>query len=87
MQKVRISTDCANVVRNIQGPGMGPYGHNIKKIKAGVASFTEAEAVHESRKSNGEAHSLAKSSIYNSVGRHVLLLSPPNGVCSCQPDI
>ena len=66
---------------------MGPYGHITREIKAGVASFTKAEAVHESRKSNGEAHSLAKSSIYNSVGRHVLLLSPPNGVCSCQPDI
>ena len=60
------------------------YGHIIREIKA---SFAEAEVIHESRKSNGEAHSLAKSSIYNSVGRHVLLLSPPNGVCSCQPDI
>ena len=60
LQKVRIATGCGNVVRSIQGPRMGPYGHNIKKIKAGVASFTEAEAVHESRKSNGEAHSLAK---------------------------
>ena len=47
----------------------------------------EAEVVYESRKSNGEDHSLAKSSIYNSVGRHVLLLSSPNGVCTGQPDI
>ena len=87
MQKVRISTDCANVVRNIQGPGMGPYGHNIKKIKSRGGKFQEAEAVHESRKSNGEDHSLAKSSIYNSVGRHVWLLSPPDGVCTGQPNI
>ena len=47
----------------------------------------EAEVVYESRKSNGEAHSLAKSSIYNSVGRHVWLLSSPNGVCTGQPDM
>ena len=40
------------------------YGHIIREIKA---SFAEAEVIHESRKSNGEAHSLAKSLIYNSV--------------------
>ena len=66
---------------------MGPYGHITREIKAGVATFMEAEVIHESRKLNGEAHSLAKSSIYNSVGRHVWLLSPPNGVCTSQPDI
>ena len=57
------------------------------RLKAGVARFMEAEVVYESRKSNGEDHSLAKSSIYNSVGRHVWLLSSPNGVCTGQPDM
>ena len=87
LQKILIATDCANVVRSIQGPGMGTYGHITREIKAGVATFMEAEVIHESRKLNGEARSLAKSSIYNSVGRHVWLLSPPNGVCTSQPDI
>jgi ribonuclease HI len=87
LQKVRIATNCANVVTSMQGPRMGPYGHIIREIKAEVASFAEAEVVHESRKSNGEAHNLAKSSVYNSVGRHVCLLSPPDGVCSGHLDI
>ena len=34
LQKIRIATDCANVVRSIQGPGMGPYGHIIREIKS-----------------------------------------------------
>ena len=33
LQKVRIATGCGNVVRSIQGPGMGPYGHITREIK------------------------------------------------------
>ena len=47
-----------------------------------MASFLTAEVVHESRKANGDAHSLAKSSIYKQLGHHVWLLAPPDGVCT-----
>ena len=33
-------------------------------------------------KSTGDAYRLAKSSIYEVVGRHVWLLAPPDGVCT-----
>ena len=82
LQKIRIATDCVNVVKNIYGQGMGLYGHIVMEIKAGAARFVDAQFVHESRSSNGDAHRLARSLIYEAVGRHVWLLAPPDGVCT-----
>uniref|UniRef100_A0A0E0K3S1 RNase H type-1 domain-containing protein n=1 Tax=Oryza punctata TaxID=4537 RepID=A0A0E0K3S1_ORYPU len=59
LQKFRLASDCINVVRSIQGAGMGPYGHIIQEIKARVAGFQTVEFVHERRRSNGDAHNLA----------------------------
>lgn len=56
LRKVRIAMDCANIVKSIQGPGMGLYGHITREIKVGLASFKSAEIVHESRNSNVDAH-------------------------------
>ena len=52
------------------------------EIKAGAARFVDAQFVHESRSSNVDAHRLARSSIYEAVGRYVWLLAPPDGVCT-----
>jgi len=82
LQKIRIATDCVNVVKNIYGQGMGLYGHIVMEIKAGAARFVNAQFIHESRSSNGDAHRLARSSIYEAVGRYVWLLAPPDGVCT-----
>ncbi|XP_066347900.1 uncharacterized protein [Miscanthus floridulus] len=68
LQKVRIAANCTNIVKNMHGPGMTPYGHIIREIKSCMASFALVEVVYESRNSNGDAHRLAKSSIYESVG-------------------
>ena len=68
LQKVRIATDCANIVKNVCGPAMSPCGHTIREINVGTASFALVEVVYESRNSNGDAHRLAKSSIYEYVG-------------------
>jgi len=80
LRKVRIANDCATIVKNMRGLGMSPYGHIIREIKAGMASFALVEVVYESRNSKGDAHRLAKSSIYEYVGGHVWLLFPPNRV-------
>ena len=87
LQRFRMASDCANVVSSAQGPGMGLYGHIVREIKAGLASFTDALLVHEGRISNGDAHRLAKISIYESLGRHVWFLAPPDGVCTSYSDI
>ena len=52
------------------------------EIKVGAARFVDAQFVHEGRNSNGDAHRLARSSIYEVVGRHVWLLASSNGVCT-----
>jgi ribonuclease HI len=85
LHKVRIATDCANIVKNMHSLAMSPCGHIIRDIKAGMASFASMEVV--SINSNGGAHRLAKSSIYESVGWYIWLLFPPNEISTDYSDI
>lgn len=64
---------------------MSLYGHITREIKERMASFTEI--VYENRITNVDAHRLAKRSVYETIGRHVWLLSAPDGVCTCYPNI
>ena len=82
MQRITIASDCVNVARSLQGPSMGLYGHIVREIKAEMTSFTKANFVHEGRNSNGDAHRIARSSIYNDVGRYVWFIDPPDRVCT-----
>ena len=82
IRRVRIATDCACAVRSMAGPGMGRYGHVIRVMKAGMTNFERAEVVHEGRASNTDAHALARSSIYESLRRHVWFFNPLDGVCT-----
>ncbi|TVU41435.1 hypothetical protein EJB05_14952, partial [Eragrostis curvula] len=66
-----LASNCLTVIRNLQGAGMGRYGQIIREIKTRTGAFTEVKFVYESRRSNLDAHVLARSSILNSVGRHV----------------
>ena len=68
------------MVKNIYGQGMGLYGHIIMDIKAGAVRFVDAQFIHEGRNSNGDAHRLVKSSIYEVIGQYVWLLTPLDGV-------
>ena len=61
---------------------MGAYGHIVQEINARAGAFVSSEFVHEGRASNVDAHVLARSSVYCEIGRKVLLLSPPEGVCN-----
>ena len=76
LQKIRVACDNITVVRNIRGKGFGSYGHVIQEIKTRGDSFTSVEFVHEGRMSNGDAHRLARGSLYETIGRHVWLMSP-----------
>ncbi|TVU32166.1 hypothetical protein EJB05_23886, partial [Eragrostis curvula] len=70
LQSFRLASDNAN----------GVYGHIVQEIKATTRVFTKVEMVHEGRATNGDAHRLARGSIYEEVGRHVWLIYPPEGV-------
>jgi hypothetical protein len=64
---------------------MGSYGEIIKEIKARMEDFTLVHIVHVGRRSNVDAYNLSRHCMYESVGRHVWLLSPPNGICNSFP--
>jgi hypothetical protein len=81
LQKVRMASDCHNVVCSFSEEAMGPYGHVIRDIRARLSEFQYFNLIHESRRSNHDAHGLARSSLYASLGRHVWFLQPPDGVC------
>jgi hypothetical protein len=82
LSTVRTASDCANAVRTIKGEEpMGPYGQIVREIKLYVQAFASFELLDENRRSNTDAHNLARSSIHSSLGRHVWLLNPPEGVC------
>jgi hypothetical protein len=82
VQKLRLASDCANVIRNIKGGSMGTYSQivRVREIRSGE------QFAHENRRTNGAAHRLAKSSLYNSTGRHVWFLSPPDDVYNSIPE-
>jgi ribonuclease HI len=82
LRRVRLASDCANVVRAIrEGEVHGVYGQIVREIKEAGAALTALEVKHENRQSNVDAHNLARSSIHDSLGRHVWLINPPEGVC------
>lgn len=82
LQKIRLATDCIAVVKSVAGGGMGSYGHIVQELKARQQDFTSVEFVHEHWDSNGDAHTIARSSLYKSLGRHTWFLTPPVGVCN-----
>jgi hypothetical protein len=84
LQRFRLASDCANVVRCLREEGMGRYGHIVQEIKARAVKFQQVDFVHESRRANVDAHGLARSSLSLPLGRHVWFLAPPDGVCMMQ---
>jgi hypothetical protein len=82
LQQVRLACDNKNVIRSLSGMGMGAYGHVVREIKARASVFVHSEFVQENRASNVDAHVLARSLTYASLGRHVWFLEPPDGICN-----
>ncbi|KAJ1296190.1 hypothetical protein BS78_01G280500 [Paspalum vaginatum] len=66
LQKVRLASDCSNVIKSLGGAGMGCYGQIVREIKSTVCQFQTIDFVHEPRSSNVDAHRLARNSLYNS---------------------
>jgi hypothetical protein len=81
LQSVRAASDCANAIKAIRGDVMGVHGSIVQELKMRTSSFIRLEFVHEGRRSNVDAHRLARSHVSSSVGRFVWFLSPPDGVC------
>jgi ribonuclease HI len=78
LQSFGIASDNAGVVPSISESAFGQYGQIIKEIKARATTFTDF--VNEGRLSNGDAHRVARGSLFEDVGGHLWLLGPPEGV-------
>jgi len=81
-----MASDFANAVRSLEHDTLGVYSHIVKEIKADAAAFQGMEFVHEKRESNHDAHVLARSTLFSSVGRHVWFFDPLDGVCNSYSD-
>jgi ribonuclease HI len=82
LNRVKLVSDCANIVWSILEEAMGSCGHVVREIKARMADFQEFEIVHEGRRANVDAHMLVRGALGTDVGRHVWFLNPPDGVCN-----
>ncbi|CAD6218916.1 unnamed protein product [Miscanthus lutarioriparius] len=72
----RFASDNQNVVKNILQGSRGVYGQIVQEINTRRSAFASVEFVHEKGNSNVDAHTIARSAIYDDLGRHVWLLSP-----------
>jgi len=81
LQDFRVACDNAGVVASIREGSMCSYGHIVHEIRARSNDFRIVEFIHEGRRSNVDAHNLARSCIYANLGRHVWFVSPPDDVC------
>jgi hypothetical protein len=79
---VRLALDCANAIRSMEGRNMSRYGQIVKEIQTRAHDFLLVDFVHENRKSNVDAHTLARSLISFDIGRHVWFLELPFGICN-----
>ncbi|KAM0834234.1 hypothetical protein ACQ4PT_063741 [Festuca glaucescens] len=80
-RRVRVASDCSNVIASIEDGSLGVYAHITMEIREAKRDFDELSFCHERRSSNKEPHNLAKSVVSDDLGRQVWFLSPPNGVC------
>lgn len=78
LKHIHIATDYLTVVNNLKSGYLGrcfPILQDIRELKT---EFEEVHILHEKREHVWEAHELAKSSVTLGLGRHLLLLHPPD---------
>ena len=76
LQNLHVASDCKVVVDDIKSGTLGRYSAVIREIAGRSVFFDSCNFVYESRKSNVEAHNLAKFAASLGAGRHVWLGIP-----------
>jgi hypothetical protein len=79
--RVRVASDCKMVVQNLEQGTRGVYSHIITEIIEARQFFDFLEFKFVSRKSNNEAHKLARSALCDISGRRMWLNAPPDAMC------
>lgn len=78
LQAVRISSDCLEVIKNLERTNLCSCSMILKEIAERRKLIPEAQFCHEGRENNVEAHGLAKAAVSLYVGRQVWFVNPPN---------
>jgi ribonuclease HI len=60
LMRIRVASDCQNLIRKLGGEWKGLYGHIIMELKARFAHFETIQFVHEGRSANIDAHTLGE---------------------------
>jgi hypothetical protein len=81
LHRIRVATDCQNVVRSLEERSLGRYAHVIQEVLAARSDFDELSFSFERRVLNKEAHNLARSVVFEEYGRRVWFVDPPEGLC------
>jgi ribonuclease HI len=76
---VKIASDCMEVVQGLTGSSLGRFSHIIREVQTTARRRGGVSFRHEGRKSNTDAHNLARMATTLSAGRHVWLGLPPVG--------
>lgn len=74
--RFRWLTCCLDLIKDLYENSGSFYGAIVKEINARVGDFAACKFIHESRRRNFEAHSLAKFSLSLEFGRHVWPMEP-----------
>jgi hypothetical protein len=74
--KILVASDCQQIVKDIADDSGGCYAPIIKEIGLHQRDFETALFTHEGRKSNTEAHNLARHALSLGQGRHPWLFEP-----------
>jgi formylmethanofuran dehydrogenase subunit E len=73
---VMIASDCMEVVQGLTGCTLGRFSHIIKEVQKMARQRGGVSFRHEGRRSNTDAHNLARMATTLSAGRHVCLGLP-----------
>lgn len=86
LHKPRMVTDCANVVTNIRGDGLGLYGRpDNPRNQSEDGDLHFGGYYTRGSSSNIDFRIVPRSCVSHSIGRHVWFFDPPSSVCGSFP--
>jgi ribonuclease HI len=80
LAEILVASDCANVIKGLQGVNLGVYGSILAEIRERARIRGNVRFVFERRESNGDAHRLARYATSLDGGRYTWYTDPPEGV-------
>jgi ribonuclease HI len=80
LAEILVASDCANVIKGLQGVNLGVYGSILAEIRERARLRGNVRFVFERTESNGDAHRLARYATSLDGGRYTWFTDPPEGV-------